>query len=54
MPHLTSTHPPAAAMMLCIPFLFLFPALGTSDKRYWAISGKRRMRPVLGLPDSYR
>jgi hypothetical protein len=29
-------------MMLCILFLFLFPALVTSDKRYWAISAKRR------------
>jgi hypothetical protein len=41
-PHLTSTHPPAAGMMLRIPFLFLFPELVTSDKRYWVISAKRR------------
>jgi hypothetical protein len=29
-------------MMLCIPFLFLFLALVTSDKRYRVISAKRQ------------
>jgi hypothetical protein len=40
----TSTHPPAAGMMLRIPFLFL--ALVTSDKRYRVISAKRRSFPI--------
>jgi hypothetical protein len=39
---LTSTHTPAAWMILGFPFLILFPALATSNQRYWGISAKRR------------
>jgi hypothetical protein len=38
---LTSTHTSAAWMILGFPFLILFPALATSNQRYWGISAPK-------------